>query len=104
MGKLAAVAVSTADTDTLIYTVPSDRSGTININCCNIGNSAITIDLGLTTGSNLDDEDYIEKGASIPAGGVLERTGIAVSASEKIMVSASSASLAVRVHGYLEVA
>ena len=43
--------------------------------------------------------EYIEFDATIPARGVLERTGIALQATEKVVVYASTANCSVNVYG-----
>jgi hypothetical protein len=45
-------------------------------------------------------EDWIEYDASIPAGGVLERTGIVAQAAERVVVYVSAATASVNVYGY----
>lgn len=102
-GLLAKGAVATANNDTLMYTVPSDRISTVNMNIVNVGSSSITVKIGFTTETNLEDGDYIEYNAAIPAGGVVERTGIACSPNEKMMINASSATVNYRIHGFNEV-
>lgn len=70
-----------AATDTAIITTPAaGRFQTVTVNFCNTNNSAVTIRLGLsTTPAALTTANYLEYDLSLPAYGVLERTGIVVS-------------------------
>ena len=93
-----------ANTNTAVYSVPSGKYTTANVAMCNIGDASAKIRLAIVDGaaSDLADEDYIEYGVDIPAGGVLERTGLTLSAGETVVVWADKNTIVVRVHGYEE--
>ena len=98
-GKLGSVDAATAATVYAAYTVPSGTYAVANIRCTNRLNQDQTVRVGV--GSNAPGAaDYIEYDRSIPAFGVLEDTGIAMSANEIVTVRASAGSVSVRVHGY----
>jgi len=90
-----------ADTNTDIYTVPAARITTANINLCNRTETPVTASIALHDGV-LTDADYLECDAPIPPHGVLERTGVVMSAGETIVVCVSSVGVSVRVHGFEE--
>jgi len=90
-----------ADTNTDLYTVPAARLATVNINLCNRTDTPVSASIALHDGV-LTDADYLECDAPIPAHGVLERTGLVMSAGETILAYASSAGVSVRVHGFEE--
>jgi len=90
-----------ADTNTDIYTVPPGTLTTANINLCNRTDNTVTVSIALHDGV-LTDADYLECDASIPAHGVLERTGLVMSAGETIITCASAAGVSVRVYGFEE--
>ena len=91
-------------TNTAVYSVPAGKFTTANVAMCNIGDASVKIRLAIVDGaaSDLADEDYIEYGVDIPAGGVLERTGLTLSAGETVVVWADKNTIVVRVHGYEE--
>ncbi len=101
-GKLGKAALAAA-ADTDLYTVPAGTVATANINLCNRTSAAVTVRLAIRSAA-LADADYIEYDAALPANGVLERTGIALSAGETITVRASAAGVSARAHGFEEVA
>ena len=101
-GRLGSAALAAA-ADTDLYTVPAGTVATVNINLCNRTAGAITVRIAIRAGA-LADAHYIEYDTSIPANGVLERTGLAMSAGEIITVRAASAGISARAHGFEEVA
>ena len=101
-GRLGKAALA-ANTDTIIYTVPADTVATANINLCNRTAAAITIRLSIGAASPAD-ADYIEYDTSIPAYGVLERSGLVMSAAEVLVAMASAVGVSIRAYGFTEVA
>ena len=93
-----------ASTNTAVYSVPAGKFTTANVAMCNIGDASAKIRLAIVDGAaaELADEDYVEYGVDIPAGGVLERTGLTLSAGETVVAWADKNTIAVRVHGYEE--
>ena len=101
-GKLGKAALA-ATTDTDLYTVPAGTVATANINLCNRTSAAVTVRISIRSAA-LADADYIEYDAKLPANGVIERTGIALSAGEIVTVRASAPGVSARVHGFEETA
>ena len=93
-----------ANINTAVYSVPAGKFTTANVAMCNIGDASAKIRLAIVDGAvaDLADEDYIEYGVDIPAGGVLERTGLTLSAGETVVAWADKNTIVVRVHGYEE--
>ena len=93
-----------ASTNTAVYSVPAGKFTTANVAMCNIGDASAKIRLAIVDGAAADlaDEDYIEYGVDIPSGGVLERTGLTLSAGETVVAWADKNTIVVRVHGYEE--
>lgn len=103
MSGLLGKAAPAADTDTTLYTVPAGKVATITVAAVNRGAEAAKVRLGLTTLAAPGDADWLEYDVVIPAaGGVLERSQIAGSAGEKVMVSDDKGTCAYRVHGFEE--
>lgn len=104
LGK-AALAASTY---TIVGTVPTNQSGTVNIRLVNRDvTTASAIRLAICPSSYTSgapaNADYIEPlDLFVPAGGILEETAIAVSSGENIVAYANSANVTVRVFGYLK--
>lgn len=98
-GKAALVA--NADTD--LYTVPAATVATASVNLCNRTTAVIAVRLAVRSGA-LAETDYIEYDTKVPPNGVLERTGIVMSAGEVLTVRAAAAGISVRAHGFEEAA
>lgn len=101
-GKLGSADLA-AGVDTLLYTVPADTVATLNIRIANRNASAIKVRVAIGTGGAPAAADYIDYDISVPAGGILEDTGIVGSAGEKVWARSDLASVSVRVHGFEEV-
>lgn len=93
----------TANTNTSIYTVPASTVATVNVNLVNRTSAAITVRLSIGA-ANPANTDFIEYDASIPANGVLERSGLVMSAAEILVARASATGISVRAYGFTEVA
>jgi hypothetical protein len=99
-GKLGSAALA-ADTDTTIYTCPAETTAVVNVNLCNRGGLGATVRVSIGAASPAE-ADYVEYGAVIPAGGVLERSGLVVGAGEVLVARANTGDVAVRAFGYEE--
>jgi len=85
--------------DTWFYTVPSGKSATINISVVNRGDVDRYAYLYLGT---QDWSCAIEFHAKIPPRGVLERTGLVMTAGEEVWIGSTDTDLTARVHGFEE--
>lgn len=98
-GILGQAALS-ATTNTTVYTVPASTLAVVNINVVNRSTSATAdVRVALASSGTPQDSEWIEYDATIPARGVLERTGIAINATERVVVYASTANCSVNVYG-----
>ena len=98
-GVLGQSALS-ATTLTTVYTVPASTLAVVNINIVNRSTSATAdVRVALAATATPGVSEYIEFDATIPARGVLERTGIALQATKKVVVYASTANCSANVYG-----
>lgn len=94
-----------ATTVTDIYTVPTAKLATVNIMVCNRNASAVVVRLALSTTSVTQaTNEFIEYGVTIPAYGVLERTGIMLQAAKIVTAYSDTANVTVIVDGFEEAA
>jgi len=103
-GKLGVTADLPAAVDQLLYTVPANTVTTATIRLTNRGASLIKARVAIGTGAAPVAADYIEYDAPVPSNGILEDTGIALSAGEKVWARSDTATVSARVHGFEEVA
>lgn len=98
--RLAAVDVpSTTNTD--VYTVPSNRRASFTLSLCNRTSTARTVRVALRSGT-LTDADYIEFDTTLPANGVLERSGLVLGAGQVCVVRTSATGVSAVVYGVEE--
>lgn len=101
-GKLGTAALS-ANTNTIVYTVPASTLATLNVSVVNRGSTDAVVNIAIAATSSPANSEYIEFGAIVEPNGILERTAIVAGADEKVVVRASTANCSVRVHGFEEV-
>lgn len=103
---MASGVLGTADlvaaTNTTVYTVPTSRVATVNINICNRGSSPAKVRLALSTTALPTAGDYIEYEANLAGNGVLERTGFVLEAGRLVVAYSDLATVSVVVHGFEE--
>lgn len=98
-GRLGANDVA-ATTNTTVYTCPSSTFAVVTVSLCNRNaSSSRNIRIAVTTGGSPTDAEYIEYDAELLAKGVLERTGIVLAASQRIVVYASATDVSAVVYG-----
>jgi hypothetical protein len=99
-GRLGAIDMTSAATDTLIYTVPSNTFAVANLSIVNRSNQAITVRVGISTSTSaIAANEYIEYDTEVYAKGVLERTGLVLDAGKSILVRASTANVTAVAYG-----
>ena len=93
-------AAPTANQDTVIYTVPASTLSVVNVNVLNrSASNPVNVRIALSTGGTPTNADYIEYDVTVPAKGVVERTGLALNAGKQILVYVSTADTSVSVYG-----
>lgn len=98
-GRLGTANITTTTTNTLVYTVPANTFTLCTISVCNRGNTDCGIRIALSTSTNPTDDEWIEYSVDVGGHGVLERTGVMLSATQKIVVWTSAPNVSVVVYG-----
>lgn len=98
-GRLGTPADMSAATLTTVYTVPANTFAVASVNVLNRGVSAVTVRIAIADLDTPTVAEYIEYDVSIPAKAVLERTGLALSATQKIVVYSSAIDVSVVAYG-----
>ncbi|MDO8908906.1 MAG: hypothetical protein Q7W55_10485 [Pseudohongiella sp.] len=99
-GKLGNAAL-TAATNATVYTVPDNTVASFGVYVVNRGGSPAEVILSVSETDTPTNAERIEN-VTIPAFGVLERTGIIAGAGERLVANDSTGNCSVRVHGYEE--
>jgi hypothetical protein len=97
IGRLAAIDITSADTDTTLYTVPSDKAAAVSIHMCNRNNTAVTIRIAHVDGAGIGsvaNADYILYDSIVEANGAETiRTGITMAEADTILVRSDTTSV-----------
>ena len=97
-GRLGASDVS-ATTNTTVYTCPADTYSVVAVNICNRGSATAALRIALAASDTPTAAEYIEYDVDVFANNVLERTGIVLSAGQKVVVYSSTANISAVVVG-----
>ena len=93
-------AAPSASTDTSVYTVPASTLSVVNINVLNrSGANPVDVRIALAANGTPTSSEYIEYDVTVPAKGVVERTGIALQAGKIVVVQCSTGDTTVNVYG-----
>jgi hypothetical protein len=97
-GRLGTANLAAA-TNTTVYEVPASTFAVVTVSVCNRGASASNIQISICDTATPGDDEFIEFDTSLSAKGVLERTGLVLKATEKIVVRSSAASVSAVIYG-----
>ena len=100
-GRLGASDIpSGISVNTTVYTCPPTTFAVVTLSLCNRNPStARNIRVSLSTGSTPNDAEWLEYDASLLAKGVLERTGIVLTAGQRLIVNADGTGVTAVVYG-----
>jgi hypothetical protein len=91
-GRLGTANLAAA-TPTVVYTVPVGTFTVATISICNRSNSAITTRMSISATSTPSADEWLEYDCEILPKGVLERTGLVMSAGQNLVVYSSTANV-----------
>ena len=95
-GRIGKANLSAA-TNTTVYTTPASTFTVATVSFCNRGNQAIAVRLAVADSATPDNAEYVE--TEILSHGVLERTGLVLAATQKLVAYSSAANVSVVVTG-----
>jgi len=88
-----------ATTNTTVYTVPAATFAIVTISVCNRSSSNRDVRVALAASDTPVNAEYIEFDTELVANGTLERGGVVIDATKKIVVYANSTDCSVVVYG-----
>ena len=88
-----------AATNTTLYTCPDNTFAVVTVSLCNRSASSTTVRVAVSDLASPTDSEWIEFDATVLAKGVLERTGIVLKATEKIVVRSSGSGTSAVAYG-----
>lgn len=97
-GRLGASDLS-ATTNTTVYTCPEGIYTVASINICNRGANTTSIRVAVSDADTPTNAEFIEYEADVFSQNVIERTGLVLSAGQRIVVYSTEASVSAVVFG-----
>jgi len=88
-----------ATTLTTLYTVPSTTFTVATVSVCNRGTAPVTVRIALAATATPTNGEYIEYDMVIQPKGVLERTGLVLDATKRIVMYASATGVSATAFG-----
>jgi hypothetical protein len=97
-GRLAAADLASG-TNTTVYTTPAAIFSVVSVNITNRGNQPTVINVAIADSDTPSLGEYIEFESELNPKAILERTGIVLAATQKIVVRSSQANVSVVAFG-----
>jgi hypothetical protein len=97
-GVLGQVSIA-ATTNTTLYTVPASNLAYANVNITNRNTTNVSVRVAITTGADPTTAQYIEYDVDVAPNGVLERTGLVMEATRRVVVYSDTANVSCSVYG-----
>lgn len=95
-GKVDVAAASTWET---VVAPPASGVKVTTLNVCNRNGSDVLVRIALSASTTVADADYIEYDITLPAFGVLERTGLVLDANTGIQIYSSKVDVSAVAYG-----
>lgn len=100
-GRLATADIA-ATTLTTLYTVPASKLASFSVSLTNRSSNPVAVRIALAASATPAASEYIEYDTSIPANGVLERTGLVLDAAKLVVVYTGATGVSANCYGYEE--
>ena len=98
-GVLGTAAISSANNNQTVYTVPSSTYSVFNVSFTNTNATSVTIKLAVASTSTPATNEFLEFQTTVVGYGVFERTGLVANATKQVVVQASNTGVNVNVYG-----
>lgn len=82
-----------ATTNTTVYTVPASTFAVASVSVCNRSASTVTIRIAVSATGTPGNSEWIEYDTQLLGNGVLERTGLVLDATKRVVVYSSATSV-----------
>ena len=97
-GRLGSADIA-ANTNTTVYTVPASTFAVVTVSICNRSSTQRSVRVAMADADTPTADEWIEFDTSLVGNGTLERTGLVLSAGQKIVVFSNSIDVSAVVYG-----
>lgn len=101
-GRLATIDITSANTDTLLYTVPSSVTASFSLCLTNRTSSPVTVRIALTNALSVSNDSYIAYEVTVYGNEVYERSGLVLTTGQYVYVRSSTTGVNAVAWGYEE--
>lgn len=101
-GRLAKVNISSINTDTQVYQVPTNHLASFTISVCNRGTSNAKIRIALTDSTSIGLDEYVDFDTIVYPKDSYQRTGLVLSSGQYVYIRSDQANISVNVYGFEE--
>jgi len=88
-----------AATNTTVYTVPADTFSVVTVSVCNRSASTRDVRVALAAADTPVNAEFIEYDTELVGNGTLERSGLVIDETKKVVAYANSTDVSVMVYG-----
>lgn len=101
-GRIATTLISTTGTNIQIYQVPSGKTATITINCCNQGASTAKLRMAIADSTTVALSEWIEFDLTLLPKESFQRSGVVMTGGQYLYIRSDQPDISVNVWGFDE--
>jgi hypothetical protein len=101
-GRLAALDITSAATDTQLYAAPNNKTASFSVSITNRTATPVQVRLALTSSNSISNGEYVAYDVMVYGNEVYERSGFVLGQGQYVYVRSSATGVNAVVYGYEE--
>lgn len=98
-GILSSIDLTTVNTDTVVYQVPTGKSAVVSINICNRTTTSAKVSIAVTSVNSVTAANYIEFEKDVYKPSAFLKSGVLLSSGQYIFVKTTQPNLSINIWG-----